>query len=467
VIGANIQTVNLSAVEARDLSDRQAQAPAPVHLPQSSRPRCLLVGLAPATGPARIAKPLHNAGFAVAALSPAGHYLAHTRYVDEHFRLPPRAQRWLPSSHGDYYRLFRNTLILTVQRWGPDLVIPGDDIAAQWLRDIALDSDQGGERTPGEVREVLEFSMGREDHYGTIMSKLEMQFLARDAGLLTPGQRRVDSLEDLLQFGDAYGYPVVLKYEYSTGGDGTHICDSPECARRIYRDLHSRGISARQLKQMGRSLVGDIENTWWHASGGRLHVQQFIAGKPGSCCLVAVEGETLASFATVSEVVHPPIVGQSAIVRFTSDTRMAEAASKLVYRLGYTGFACFDFVVPPDRGRPYFLECNPRPTPTAHLGGRVGVDLATILFASLTDRALPPPVAGVTEQDVAIFPHVWRVQRDRSAVSRAILDAPWDDPMLMRALVSGGGPVSRALRGLKSLPKTVTRLNHQTKSIEG
>jgi hypothetical protein len=117
--------------------------------------------------------------------------------------------------------------------------------------------------------------------------------------------------------------------------------------------------------------------------------------------------------------------------------------------LGSTGFIGFDFMIESSTGHAYLLECNPRPIPSCHLGARVGVDLCDALAAALRgDDA--PRAAACREEVIALFPQEW--QRDPAALAAfgGFVDAPQDDPMLMRYMVA------QAKLPADSLPPHVT-----------
>jgi hypothetical protein len=115
---------------------------------------------------------------------------------------------------------------------------------------------------------------------------------------------------------------------------------------------------------------------------------------------------------------------------------MAEATARLVAGLRCSGFLGFDFLVEEGTGHAYFMECNARPTPSSHLGAHAGVDLCSALHARLAGQALPAQTQREQERVIALFPREW--ERDpHSPILRTVdHDVPWDDPELVKALVS-------------------------------
>jgi hypothetical protein len=65
-------------------------------------------------------------------------------------------------------------------------------------------------------------------------------------------------------------------------------------------------------------------------------------------------------------VAKSPARGPATVVRVIDHPAMAEAARRMVRRLGLSGFSGFDFIIA-ETGEPVLLELNPRLTPTSHL----------------------------------------------------------------------------------------------------
>ncbi len=117
---------------------------------------------------------------------------------------------------------------------------------------------------------------------------------------------------------------------------------------------------------------------------------------------------------------------------------MRATTETLLSKLGYSGFASLDFML--DReGHSYLIELNPRPTPIAHMGERIGCCPCRHLHASLTGQ---PSKAGEPQglpSRVALFPQEWvRDQNSHHLESGVFHDVLWDEPDLFEAYLSIG-----------------------------
>jgi len=112
--------------------------------------------------------------------------------------------------------------------------------------------------------------------------------------------------------------------------------------------------------------------------------------------------------------------------------KCAVPPEKLAGAWGLAGFIGFDFIVDA-RGDAWLIECNPRPTPIAHLGERAGEDICLALRRQLAGL---PPLSMQQKETliVAHFPH--EALRDPASpyLTAAIYDVPRDDPGLLRRL---------------------------------
>jgi hypothetical protein len=162
--------------------------------------------------------------------------------------------------------------------------------------------------------------------------------------------------------------------------------------------------------------------------------QQAIDGSPAMFCAVALNGRMLAGFAGFA-LQTQSATGPSTIVRIGPHAEMAEASARLAEAMGATGFISFDFMIEDKTGKAYLLECNPRPIQIGHLGPRIGINMCDALARAMRGEA--PLQSGATkEAEIAMFPQEWLRSPATIAGLDAPLDVPWDDPELLRAMVS-------------------------------
>ena len=182
--------------------------------------------------------------------------------------------------------------------------------------------------------------------------------------------------------------------------------------------------AARALKSALRRWLGRD----WYPASSKIDVQGAISGEPAMFCALAWQGRMIGGYSgTKLELSYPN--GPSAAVRLGHQPEMARVAETMIAALGCTGFISFDFMIEEGSGRPLLIECNPRPVPVTHLGGRIGVDLAGELAALLAGaEARAVPLRARTELDVLLFPHALDISRHRPG---RLADLPIGDPGLI------------------------------------
>src|SRR5690606_22104462 len=162
---------------------------------------------------ARLPRALKRAGFGVAALCTEESFLAQTKYLDERFSCPRRHHRLL------------DAFLSAVMAWKPDLLVPGNDWDRTFLQRIASAPllRMAESFVPG-LSELLDRSLGSPDTFETIASKASQQILAARLGIPTPEDHIITTEEGALAYARRVGFPVVLKRDLDSGGNGVWIC---------------------------------------------------------------------------------------------------------------------------------------------------------------------------------------------------------------------------------------------------
>lgn len=363
-------------------------------------PRVLVVAMGNWYGIARFPKALSLAGFKVASLCAERSFLAATRYLDQqfHWRLPARMS------------MLKERLSSVFAEWQPTLLIPGDQESVRFMRSMLAHED-----ISPIVRETIVRSIGRPEGVDTAFSKIRLLSLAQEMGLPVP-TRASPEQEEPFAFARRIGYPVVVKLEYGTAGTGVRICPNETTLKQTIATLEEKSPAVRY------------------------EIQQYVTGKSQAVSLVANEGTVLAAFACTKTCMHPARTGPSTRIRFVEEPEMVDMASRLVSRLGLSGFASFDFIQEPTTREALLLECNPRPVPFAHLGALAGRDLAAAWHERLTGKQAPqakdPPAP---QSEIALFPQEWlRYSGSPYCSGTGLHDVPWDDPDLLGAYIRHG-----------------------------
>ena len=404
------------------------------------RPRILLVAVADWFGPTRLPRAFKLAGFEVGILSDPAGLLALSRHIDYRYSL-------------DVTNLRMGVIgpvLKAILEFAPRLVVPCDEAAAHLLQNLAMSWD--GARAPGGqfrvpmppmVREILLRSLGEARTFHIRSSRPQARRMAALLGIAAPPSAPVPYLQVAEAFARDHGWPVVLTREGRSGGERVRICATPEELRAGYTGLADddpppHGV-ARALRYAWHSIatgfhvIGDLTRPL--QDGPQLAIEVMPPGRPASYSAASLDGRWLGGVAAVSERVFPPNSATSSAVRLIDDPTMADAARKLVGRLGFTGFSGLDFMRDDTTGQLWFLKFNPRPTPLTHLGPLAGGDLcAAFLAASTNHHPIPPHT--FRETTVALFPQDWA--RDPDATDRGTEhhDLPIDDDRLTAALMA-------------------------------
>ncbi len=372
--------------------------------------------------PARLPKHLMAAGFRVAALCPSGNVLAQTRYLDRAYVLKDNK-----SSHA-----MERSLVDAMVDSSVDLVIPADECSVAVLHSIIKRSCASRGRISRNILNILVSSLGDIDQLDAMLLKSDTMRAARDIGVRAPRGGPVVFTSEALKLGEKLGFPLYVKQSFSWAGWGTRRCETA-------KDL----VDAFQAAQAGRSSgikarLRDLLSRSWFRTDTEIDLQQAIDGDPAMYCVAAVDGQVVGGFAGFP-LQAAGENGPSTVVRIGDHPEMAEATAALVARFNATGMLGFDFMIERLTGHAYFIECNPRPIQTQHLGGRIGVDLCVALACGLRARArdeTPARHAANNSEQIALFPQEWVRDPQSKAIESCFHDVPWDDPGLLAAIVA-------------------------------
>jgi hypothetical protein len=354
---------------------------------------------------ARTPKTLHDVGFEVGVLTVPGTYLAATCHADMRLLLP----------RVDGRRVLR-ALDEVVGEWGAKLLIPGDSSTLAIVHEILRRDACGGPThlQPATVS-VLRRSMAPVEYLGATTDKLAYAALCADVGVRTPEWRKAYTMADLLTFADDYGYPVVVKADETTAGNGVRICDTED-------DLANAGYALlSQFTSHGRDVPTEP-----------VLVQRFIDGASSAYSGVAWQGELLAGAAFVKVRSDPPKTGPPTVIEFVDAGESEEFVRRITQHTRYTGFAVHEYIVENGTGLSYMIECNPRPVSSHSSCIYAGVDLGAALYAAATGA--PRPRFFLKPNTViAIYPQEVIRDPESEFLKTAIQDMPEDDPGLQAA----------------------------------
>ena len=398
---------------------RVAREATPVVAPAASGPRLAFLTLTDDIGSDRIVAQMGREGAACAVIGRPDSYAFATRFAEHRVRLPRRGGAGLARA------LVRGRLERLVREWGPDRIIPLDDLAARVLRRLAT-----GERASPRLRALIIASTGDPSAYALSCSRDGLLTAAAAHGLRVPAASAAPDLAAAGTAARALGYPVVLKREETCGAGGVTLVHGPEDLAPAYAAARRRALSKRLLGRLV-GLLGGEDARDPRRLGGMLGLQAFVPGRLAMRTVACRDGRVLEGLSLVAVEQHPVPVGASTVVAPIEHPEMENAVRVLVGLLKLSGFVSFDFLVD-GAGAAHLIELNPRPIGSTHLGALFGHDLCRAYLADLAGaKAVPAADAPRWSGSVALFPRELmrdptgaRFRGDGSVWHDAIMDDP-------------------------------------------
>jgi ATP-grasp domain len=370
---------------------------------------------------AHLAIALVEAGFTVHAVCPGRH--------------PLHKITTLRQAHNYHGLTPLESLAGVMQASKPDLVLPCDDTATLHLHDLYSQALRRGQ--PGSATcSLIERSLGLPTNFSVLYQRTESMEVARAEGVHVPKTRVVANSGDLKDCIAGLGFPMVLKSNRTSGGDGVCIVSDFENSKRALKRLQKPPFFARAVK---RALI-DGDMTLLRPSLFRqrhvVNAQEFVPGREATSAVACWKGTVVASLHfEVLQRQHAQ--GPSTVLRLIENADMVGATEKIARRLELSGFHGFDFVLHSQTGQAYLLEINPRATQVGHLTLGPGRDLPGALYAAIT--AQPARLAPrLTENDtIALFPQEWTRNPASHFLRSAYQDVPWEQPEFVRTCLPG------------------------------
>ncbi len=357
-------------------------------------------------GIARMPQALRQAGFTVRAVSPSGAYLSRSSHLE-------KAYEYAGPAAGNDHAVFLQRIL---DEWAADLLIPGDDVAVQFLHVLW----QLSEKSPlnARARELIERSLGTPALFEEVDKKSLLSKFAAASGTLFPPQVVCPSLKEAQDFVAQHGFPVIHKTDFTFGGQGVHICAHEA---ELFDLLKQPSLTNSDLQRRPATFT----------------LQKCLIGKTLGVSLTAHQGKTLSAFSYAKERTNPPRVGPTSVARPIDRPDLLETARRLVDYFQYTGFGGLDFLDDETNQMTYLLEFNPRPTPTCHLGQLLSADLCGALHAALSGTPMPAVQPHELPPLIALFPNEWLRDQKSPYLHTAYHDVPWDDPSLLLHIING------------------------------
>lgn len=383
------------------------------------KPKVLVVATARWFTTARLAVALANAGCTVEGLCPSQHPIGKTSVVSKIYfykGLAPAA-------------CFADAIAESK----PDIIVPGDDLATWHLHQL-YDRERKHGGTGGLICTSIERSLGAPDSFSVVHARTAFMELAKEEGVRAPRTAVINDADDLRRWSADAGFPVVLKANGTSGGEGVRVVHTLEQAEQALRALQAPPLLARAAK---RALVDrDTALVWPSLLRHRyvVNAQSYVAGREATSAVACWKGTVLATL-HFEVLKKRSLRGPATVVQRIDNPEMSAAVEKIVRRLNLSGLHGFDFVLEAETGNAYLLEVNPRATQVTHLTLGAGQDLPAALRAAVSGEAVQP-AARVTEKDtITLFPHEWISDPHSPFLRSSYHDVPWEEPELLRACV--------------------------------
>ncbi|MGA8440693.1 MAG: ATP-grasp domain-containing protein [Candidatus Sulfotelmatobacter sp.] len=385
-----------------------------------SRPTVLVATTSRWYPTVRLAMALAKAGCSVEVVCPTAHPLVKTQAAAKiHF----------------YHGLAPlHSFAAAIEEARPDLIIPGDDLAARHLHRLHA-RERSKRKSDSPICARIEHSLGAAENFPMAYERAAFMELACEQGIRVPNTEAIANLDDLKDWIVRNGFPAVLKANGTSGGDGVRVVRTVEEAERAFRSLQA---PPRWLRAVKRAVVDHDATLLGPAFLRRqfvMNAQTFVAGREATSAVACWQGKVLA--ALHFEVINKrSAAGPATVVRLIENAEMSSAADKMVRRLNLSGLHGFDFMLEEQTGEAYLIEMNPRATQVGHLALGLGRDIPAALYAALSGKAVHP-VPRVTEnQTIALFPQEWIRDPESPFLRSAYHDIPWEEPELVRDCVS-------------------------------
>jgi len=381
------------------------------------KPTALIVTTTNWVPTARLAVALVNAGFKVEAICPSRHPIRETQAAS---RIHP-------------YRGLAplRSLTAAISNAKPDILVPGDDLATWHLHNLYRKRDQYSSN-PAALAALIERSLGSPSSFPIVQSRAAFMQFAREQGIRVPTTETLQAAAEVPAALVQTGFPIVLKADGTSGGEGVRIARTAAEAESAFEKLHAPPVLARAFK---RALL-DQDSTLVSPALLRqrpiVSAQAFIAGHEATSTVACWKGTVFANLHF--EVLRKGnAAGHATVVRLIDHPEIANTVEKVVRRLGLSGVCGFDFMLEANTGHAYLIEINPRATQVGHLTLGPGHDLPAALYGAVLGQTIHVAPTLTENETIALFPHEWARDPQSEFLHTGYHDVPWQTPELVHA----------------------------------
>lgn len=343
-------------------------------------------------GVSRLPQVLHNAHCKVTLFAPAGIAITRSRFVDTHIVAK--------LAEDPFIQQLQNFLNQrgTEYQW----IIIGDESILN-----AISTQYRGEWLSNWF--PVSWNSQAID---LINSKFNFLLAASDAGLPVPPLQICHSFSATRQMAESFGNPVVLKLPVGAAGSGVRIVQSQMELLPTYMEF---------------------------AAGQPVAVQKFVHGAVGLTEVLFDQGNPICWASSYKIQCWPNAFSASCVREVMDHDEIKPLINGIGALTGFHGLGGVDWVQDPVSGSLSLIEFNARPTPGYHLRKVTGVNFSQAINSMLSGH----PEVQFSRQEslgakVFMFPQsfYWAIsERTPWPLIYGLRDAPWNDPLLLIALL--------------------------------
>jgi hypothetical protein len=364
---------------------------------------------------ARLAMALAAAGFTVDMVCPRRHPLTKTRVARKIHRFNGLAPL--------------RSLRAAIADAEPDLIVPGDDLTTRHLHRL-YDHERRKGKARSSICVLIERSLGAAESFPISYARAAFMELARQEGIRIPKTGVIGNFNDFKDWIIRNGFPVVLKANGTSGGDGVRVVRTVDEAERAFRFLQA---PPRFLRAAKHALLDDDLTLILPAVRREkfvVNAQAFVEGKEATSAVACWDGKVLAAL-HFEVIKKTSSAGHATVVRLIENPEMSAAAEKMVRRLRLSGVHGFDFMLEEQTGNAFLIEINPRATQVGHLALGAGRDIPAALYAAVSGEEVQPAPKVTEKETIALFPQEWIRDSESPFLFSAYHDVPWEEPELV------------------------------------
>ena len=241
----------------------------------------------------------------------------------------------------------------------------------------------------------------------------------------------IGTYQELREVPDHIKYPILVKSDGAWGGRGIRLAKSRASLARAAFELFMPVTWPAPVKRAIAASVPKhliLDKMIWPRA---ICLQKFVSGRRCNRAVVCWKGKVLSSL-NFEVCMASSEYGPSRVVKLIEHSEMELFGDKIIETLGLSGFIGFDFILD-DANRVWFLEMNPRATPTCHLSARAD-SLVGALFTQITGKKPLADTARMSKDLLILFPGELCDQNDcLRLLPRCCSDAPVDDISFIKA----------------------------------